>query len=88
VRALRPAFSRSAAVDRLAAAFRRDLRADAVVEIAVSHASAASDAQELLERVSALASPALTNTGGLGAAMLAHTGVGTLGLAWRWRAPP
>jgi len=88
VRTLRPAFSRPAAVDRLAAAFRRDLRADAIVEIAVSHASAASDAQELLERVSTHASPALAIVGGLGAAMLAHAGVGTLGLAWRWRAPP
>jgi DegV family protein with EDD domain len=88
VRPLRPAFSRSAAMDRLAAAFRRDLRADAIVEIAVSHASAASDAQDLLERVSMYTSPALAIVGGLGAAMLAHTGVGTLGLAWRWHPPP
>jgi len=88
VRALRPAFSRSAAVDRLAAAFRRDLRADAIVELAVSHASAASDAQELLERVSTHAPPALATVGGLGPAMLAHAGAGTLGLAWRWRASP
>jgi DegV family protein with EDD domain len=88
VRALRPAFSRPAAVDRLAAAFRRDLREGAAVEIAVSHASAASDAQELLERVTMLASPALATVGGLGAAMRAHAGLGTLGLAWRWRALP
>lgn len=88
IRALRPAFSRQAAVGRLVAAFRRDLRAETVVEVAVSHASAASDARELLERVTMHASPVLATVGGLGAAMTAHAGVGTLGLAWRWRPPP
>lgn len=85
VRALRPAFSRQAALDRLAAAFLRDRPEAGAVEIAVSHAAASAAAEELLARLAEEVSPALVTVGGLGAAMLAHAGAGTLGLAWRWR---
>lgn len=88
VRPLRPAFSRAAALDRIAGALRRDRRADAVAEVALSHAGAALDAEELLARVTREVSPAVVTVGGLGAAMLAHAGAGTLGLSWRWRREP
>lgn len=88
VRALRPALSRPAALDRLAAAFWRDGRPGAVAEIAISHAGAAPEAEELLAMVTRDIAPAMVTVGGLGAAMLAHAGRGTLGLSWRWRSSP
>lgn len=87
VRPLRPAFSRQAALDRLAAAFLRDRRPGCAAEIAISHAGAAAAAAELLDRLTGEVPAALVTVGGLGAAMLAHAGAGTLGIAWRWRPP-
>lgn len=85
IRPLRPAFSREAAMNRLVSAFRRDRKPAAEAEIAVSHALAATAADDLLGRLTGDASPALVIVGGLGSAMLAHAGAGTLGLSWRWR---
>jgi len=87
VRPLRPAFSRPAAIGRLLAAFRRDLRPGGAAEIAVSHACAAREAEALAEELSACAPAALVLVGAAGPAIVAHAGPGTLGLAWRWRRP-
>lgn len=85
IRALRPALSRAAALDRLADAFRRDRRPGTAAEIAVSHAAAESDAEELLARITGKGTPVLVTVGRFGSAMLAHAGPGTLGLSWRWQ---
>jgi DegV family protein with EDD domain len=88
VHALRPAFSRPAALDRIAAAFLGDRHPNGTAEIAVSHAGPAAAAAELAARLTRDMPPAMVTVGGLGAAMLAHAGPGTLGLAWRWRHRP
>jgi DegV family protein with EDD domain len=88
VHPLWPAFTRSAALDRLVGAVRREQRNGAVAEVAVSHGAAATDASELIERLTRDINPDVVTVGGLGAAMLAHAGAGTLGLAWRWRPSP
>jgi DegV family protein with EDD domain len=88
VRKLRPAMSRGAALERIAAACRDDRPngAQALLHVAVLHAQAP-DAAEILEAslpgaddgvdVDAFVTP-------FGPVMVTHTGPGLAGLAWWW----
>jgi DegV family protein with EDD domain len=82
--ALRPARGSTAALDRIIGRWRRDQMADARLHVAALHAHAEADARALLDRVCAEADPATAFVGPFGTVMIAHTGPGLVGLAWRW----
>ncbi len=84
-RPLRPAFSREAALDRIAAACRGrgDHRGERL-HVAALHASDAETAQRLLTAVSEDEDPVEAFVGSFSPGMVAHTGPGLAGLAW-WR---
>lgn len=84
VRALRPAFSREAAFDRIVEMWlgsRGDATRGAVVAL---HAMAPDAAKKLRERVLEHAEPDPLLMSAFGAVMIAHAGPGVAGLAWRW----
>lgn len=83
-RALRPAIGIDAALDRIVARCRRDQSPGASLEVAALHAAAPDAAHALLARVREEhpAEPAFVAS--FGAVMVAHTGPGLIGLAWRW----
>lgn len=83
LRPLRPAFGLAAAEARLVASFRRSLGPGAPVHVAALHAGAAGSATRLLEAAAAAASPVEQFVAELSPLMLAHTGEGVSGLAWR-----
>lgn len=87
VRALRPAFSRDAALDRAAAACR-DSRPNrhARLHAAVMHAQAPEAADRLRSAVAEIDPRARCFVGPFSAAMVIHTGPGLAGLAWWWEA--
>lgn len=82
---LRPAFSRSSAMQRIVAAFHRSRPDGGVAHCAAVHAAAEEDARRLLEGIGAGAATALVT--GFGPGMVAHTGPGVVGLAWWWEDP-
>ena len=86
VRRLRPALSPEAALDRLVGFVERSRVAGAQLRVAALHALAVDTAQELLERVSAIETPATSFVGEFGPVMVVHTGPGLAGLAWYWDA--
>jgi fatty acid kinase fatty acid binding subunit len=81
---LRPARGVPAALDRIVARWRRDRVEGARLHVAALHAHAEADATALLERVRSESEPATAFVGPFGSVMVAHTGPGLVGLAWRW----
>jgi DegV family protein with EDD domain len=86
-RPLRPALGTEVAYDRIVSRWRRDRVPGADLHVAALHANAPTDAQRLLDRVREQADPKTSFLGEFGTVMVAHTGPGLVGLAWRW-APP
>jgi DegV family protein with EDD domain len=87
-RPLRPARGIAAAHDRMLARWRRDRIPGARLHVAALHADAEPDAESLLDRVRAEAEPETAFVAEFGTVMVAHTGPGLVGLAWRWEPPP
>ncbi len=87
-RRLRPATSREAALTRIVAHWRRSYAGPAHrLHVVGLHASAEDDAEVLRKRVReelAPARPATDLTLEFSPVMVAHTGPGLVGLAWRW----
>jgi fatty acid kinase fatty acid binding subunit len=81
---LRPARGAQAALDRILARWRRDRVEGARLHVAALHAYAEADATALLARVRSESEPATAFVGPFGSVMVAHTGPGLVGLAWRW----
>jgi DegV family protein with EDD domain len=86
-RPLRPALGTEVAYDRILSRWRRDRVPGAELHVAALHASAPTDAQRLLDRVREQAEPKTSFLGEFGTVMVAHTGPGLVGLAWRWATP-
>jgi DegV family protein with EDD domain len=82
--AMRPALGLPAALDRILGRWRRERVDGARLEVAALHARAEDDARWLLEHVRAEAEPDVAFLGSFGTVMVAHTGPGLVGLAWRW----
>jgi DegV family protein with EDD domain len=88
--ALRPARGLPAALDRIISRWHRDRPAGdgggtgARLHVAALHAQAQEDADALIARVREEADPVTAFVGPFGAVMVAHTGPGLVGLAWRW----
>ena len=87
-RPLRPARGAGAAYDRILTRWRRERVPDARLHVAALHANARLDAERLLERVQHDVEPATAFVADFGTVMVAHTGPGLVGLAWRWEPPP
>jgi fatty acid kinase fatty acid binding subunit len=83
-RPLRPALGTEVAYDRILSRWRRDRVPGAELHVAALHANAPTDAQRLLDRVREQAEPKTSFLGEFGTVMVAHTGPGLVGLAWRW----
>jgi len=83
-RPLRPALGSAAAHDRILARWRRDRIPGARLHVAALHADAEQEAVSLLDRVREEVEPATSFVGQFGTVMVAHTGPGVVGLAWRW----
>jgi DegV family protein with EDD domain len=81
---LRPALGLAAARERIVSRWRRDRVDGARVHVVALHADAPDDAQWLLDRVHEAVEPATSLLGSFGTVMVAHTGPGLVGLAWRW----
>jgi DegV family protein with EDD domain len=86
VRPLRPALSRSAACDRILAAWRSGATPGASLHAAVMHALDPQGARDLLAAIREQVEPATAFIGSFSPVMVAHTGAGLLGLAWWWDA--
>lgn len=85
VQRLRPAFSREAAMTRLLGAWRTDRpHSESECEIVALHAGARDAAEHLLESVRAEIEPRRSFLCEFSPVMVAHTGAGLVGLAWRW----
>jgi DegV family protein with EDD domain len=87
-RALRPALSRHAAVERMVSRLHRNRTEGAQLHVAAIHSQAEQEARLLLERASTGAAPVTALVGEFNAVMVTHTGPGLLGLAWRWEPVP
>jgi DegV family protein with EDD domain len=86
-RPLRPALGTEVAYDRILSRWRRDRVPGAALHVAALHANAATDARRLLDRVCETVEPEIAFVGQFGNVMVAHTGPGLVGLAWRWVVP-
>jgi len=86
VRPLRPALSRSAAHERILAAWRSGATPGAALHVAVMHALDPQGARDLLTAIREQVEPATAFIGSFSPVMVAHTGAGLLGLAWWWEA--
>jgi DegV family protein with EDD domain len=85
VRRLRPAFSRRAALERVVAAVRADRHGSGGrLHVAALHAVAEDDAKAALEAATDGEPTGVTFVGAFSPVMVAHTGPGLVGLAWRW----
>lgn len=84
IRPLRPAFSRAASLDRVVARWKRSRRGNSRLHVAALHALDETTARSLQARVRAEVEPATSFLAEFGAAMVAYTGPGVVGLAWRW----
>ena len=83
--ALRPALGMPAALDRIVARWRRDRTPGARLHVAALHADAEETARALLDRVVQEHQPATAFVASFGSVMVVHTGLGLVGLAWRWQ---
>jgi DegV family protein with EDD domain len=84
VRALRPALSRDAAIERIVGLWRRTIVPDAALHVAALHAHDRDRAEQLLAAVRAEVEPATAFVAEFSTVMIAHTGPGLAGLAWWW----
>jgi DegV family protein with EDD domain len=82
---LRPARGMDNALERMIARCRRAHTDGQRLQVAVLHAHALETATDLLSRVAKELDPSETFVASFGAVMVAHTGPGLVGLAWRWR---
>jgi DegV family protein with EDD domain len=82
--ALRPALGAEAALDRIVARWHKGRVDGAALHVAALHAQAEDQALALLDRVKAEADPVTAFAGPFSSVMVAHTGRGLVGLAWRW----
>jgi DegV family protein with EDD domain len=83
-RPMRPSRGFDNALERIVARCRRDQSADARLHVAALHALAPEAAEEVLRRVHKELEVESEFVASFGAVMLAHTGPGLVGLAWRW----
>ena len=83
---LRPARGPKAANQRMLSAITREAERarGAALHVAALHALEAETAAALLEGVRRVIEPASSFIGEFGPVMIAHTGPGLVGLAWRW----
>ena len=81
---LRPAFSRDASIERVLTRWRRSRVDRARLHVAALHAMDETAARSLLDAVVSEVEPATAFVSELGAAMVAYTGPGVVGLAWHW----
>ncbi len=81
---LRPARGMDNALERMVARCRRAHVGGHRLQVAVLHAHALETATDLLSRVAKELDPSETFVASFGAVMVAHTGPGLVGLAWRW----
>lgn len=84
VRPLRPAFSRDAAQDRIIAKWRNSRVENARVHVIAFHALDRDAADRLLGKVLEETDASTALVSEFGPAMVAYTGPGLVGLAWRW----
>jgi DegV family protein with EDD domain len=84
---LRPAFSRDAALDRMAATWRNTARRGGRLHVAALHAEAEEDAKRLLKQVTTEVEPETSFVAPFNSVMVVHTGLGLVGLAWSWDDP-
>lgn len=84
-RPLRPVRSLGAALQAMANRVLADARPGAHLELAALHALRPKAAEEALQLVAQRHPPTCALVSGFGPVMLAHTGPGVVGLAWRWR---
>jgi DegV family protein with EDD domain len=83
-RPLRPAFSREAALERMLTAWRQSTVPGADLHVAALHAQAEGDATVLLDAVREEVKPLTSFVAPFSAVMVAHTGMGLVGLGWWW----
>ena len=83
-RPLRPARSREAALERIAGAVRTSQVHGALFRVSALHAGAPADAAVLLDAARAVAGPEHEFVAPFSPVMVAHTGLGLVGLAWWW----
>jgi DegV family protein with EDD domain len=85
-RPLRPALGLAAASDRILSRLRRDRDREpgSRLHVAALHAQAEDQALALLDRVHRVTEPRTEFVAEFGTVMVAHTGPGLVGLAWRW----
>jgi DegV family protein with EDD domain len=81
---MRPSRGLDNALERIVARCRRQQRADARLHVAALHALAPDAAEDMLRRVHKELEVETEFIASFGAVMLAHTGPGLVGLAWRW----
>lgn len=86
-RRLRPAFGRSAALERIAALCTRGDPGGGRLHVVGMHTRARQAADALLEQVRAAITPATAFVAEFSTAMAVHTGPGLAGLAWWWEPP-
>jgi DegV family protein with EDD domain len=89
--ALRPARSRSKALERIFDSWSRSAPARSAAEsqgahVAALHALSPDTAEDLLDRVHEATTPVTSFVGSFSPVMVAHTGPGLVGLAWWWDA--
>jgi DegV family protein with EDD domain len=84
VRALRPAFSKHAADERMIKMLLRSRVAGARLHVAALHVLAEEQAHALLAAVRAEVAPATELVARFGASMVVHTGPHLTGLSWWW----
>jgi DegV family protein with EDD domain len=83
-RPLRPAFSAEAAAERIVALCWGSAVKGAELHVAALHAEAADQAEALLAMVEREAEPVTAFVAPFSSVMVAHTGLGLVGLAWWW----
>jgi len=81
---LRPALGMQAALDRIVARCRRERTSGATLYVAALHADAEDAARALLDRVVEDQDVTTAFVASFGSVMAVHTGLGLVGLAWRW----
>ncbi|MGH9065225.1 MAG: DegV family protein [Acidimicrobiales bacterium] len=84
IKPLRPSLSRDGALDALLNHWRRSRVEGALLHLVVSHALDPETAEYLVSGVRAEIEPATCLVESFGPVMVAHTGPGVTGLAWRW----
>jgi DegV family protein with EDD domain len=88
IKRLRPAFSRSRALDRLFRLWKRSRVEGARLHVAALHALAPESAARLLDRVRAEVEPETALIAEFGAVMVVHSGPHLTALSWWWDPEP